>query len=73
MTKKRCSPTTPPGSIEPLRTIPQAARQLGLPVSTLRRAVNAGLVPTYHPFSSRARVRLSEVTAAIDAHGEMVK
>jgi len=46
-------------------TVPQAAEELGLPVSTLRRAVNCGLVPSYRPFGQRVRVCLSEVVAVI--------
>ena len=49
-------------------TLPQAAKALGIPVSTLRRAVNAGLIKCYTPFSSRKRVLLSEVVAAIATH-----
>jgi len=49
----------------PYSTVPHAAEQLGLPVSTLRRAVNCGLVPSYRPFGQRVRVCLPEVVAAI--------
>lgn len=58
------------GSHEPYFTIPQAAKILGLPVSTLRRATKAGLLPTHQPFSIRIRVRLSEVNAAIEEQKE---
>ncbi|WP_133484778.1 helix-turn-helix domain-containing protein [Aliiroseovarius marinus] len=51
-------------------TIPKAADRLGIPTSTLRRAVNKGLVPFHRPFSQRIRVRLTEVVAAIEAKGE---
>jgi len=54
-------------SSEPLLTIPEAAAQLGVPVSTLRRAVNAGHITTHSVFNARKRVRLSEVFAAISA------
>lgn len=54
------------GSREPYFTLPQAAKKLGLPVSLLRRAAKNGLLPTHKPFSSRTRVRLSEVNAAIE-------
>ena len=50
---------------EPYFTLPHAAKQLGLPVSTLRRAVNCGLIPSYRPFGQRVRVCLSEVVAVI--------
>jgi len=50
---------------EPYFTVPHAAEELGLPVSTLRRAVNCGLVPSYRPFGQRVRVCLSEVVAVI--------
>ena len=48
-----------------LLTIPKAAAQLGIPTSTLRRAVKLGLIAAYRPFNSRLRVRLSEVQSAI--------
>ncbi|WP_282182502.1 helix-turn-helix transcriptional regulator [Aliiroseovarius marinus] len=48
-------------------TIPQAAKRLGIPTTTLRRAVNKGLVPFHRPFSQRIRVRLSEIIAVIEA------
>lgn len=48
-------------------TIPQAADRLGIPTSTLRRAVNKGLVPFHRPFNQRIRVRLSEIIAVIEA------
>lgn len=49
-----------------LHTIPEAAAHLGIPVSTLRRAVNSGHIPTHTVFNKRKRVRLSEVTDAIE-------
>ncbi len=51
---------------ENLLTLPQAAKQLNVPVYTLRRAAKAGLIPTYTPFSQRVRVRLSEVVVAVE-------
>ena len=53
------------GSWEPFFTIPQAASQLGIPASTLRRAVNEGHVPYHRPFSKRIHLRLTEVEVAI--------
>ena len=53
---------------EPLLTIPAAAGRIGIPTSTLRRAVNAGLIPSYQALSARRRVRLSEVVEVIEAH-----
>ncbi len=50
-------------------TLPQAAKALGIPASTLRRAENAGFVKSYRPFSKRKRVVLSEVRDAIAAFG----
>ena len=55
---------------EQLLTIPEAAAQLGVPVSTLRRAVNAGHIPTHSVFNQRKRVRLSEVLSAIASRTE---
>lgn len=59
-----------PKTFEPYLTIPQAARDLGVPVSSFRRAVGAGEVPSHRPFNQRVRVRLSEVVAAIETKGE---
>ena len=53
------------GAVEPLLTIPAAAKKLGVPVYAVRRAAKAGLFPVYHPFSNRQMVRLSDVEAAI--------
>lgn len=58
------------GSSELLLTIPEAAAKFGVPVSTLRRAVNAGLIPTHTLFNARKRVRLSEVLSAIEENRE---
>lgn len=58
------------GPSEPLLTVPETAAKLGVPVSTLRRAVNAGLIPTHTVFNARKRVRLSEVLSAIEENRE---
>jgi excisionase family DNA binding protein len=50
---------------EPLLTIPEAAAQIGVPASALRRAVNAGHIPTHSVFNARKRVRISELLTAI--------
>ena len=55
------------GSSEPFLTLPRAAKELGLPISLLRRAAKSGLLPTHQPFSTRTRVLLSEIRAAIEA------
>jgi hypothetical protein len=49
-------------------TLPHAAKLLGIPISTLRRAESAGLVHSYTLCSTRKRVILSEVEAAIAAN-----
>lgn len=51
-------------------TIPAAARRLNLPVSSLRRAVKAGLIPSCTALNSRKRVRLDQVLAALEESGE---
>ena len=56
-----------PGNLEPLLTIQNAAKVLGIHVWALRRAVKAGTIPAYAPFNGRKLVRLSEVVAAINA------
>ncbi len=53
--------------IEPLLTIQHAAKELGVHVWALRRAVKAVLIPAYAPFNGRKLVRLSEVVAYIDS------
>ncbi len=54
--------------IEKFLSIPEAALRLGIPTSTLRRAVKSGLVPSYQPLGQRIRVRTSEIIAVIEAH-----
>lgn len=53
--------------IEPFLTLQQAAKELGVHVWALRRAVKAGTIAAYAPFNGRKLVRLSEVVAAINA------
>ncbi len=53
--------------IERLLTIQQAAKELGVHIWALRRAVKSGTVPAYQPFNGRKLVRLSEVVSAINA------
>jgi len=53
---------------EPFVTIPTAAKALGLKCYALRRAVNAGLIPSYRPFGKRIYVRVSEVERYVAAH-----
>lgn len=53
--------------VEPMLTIQQVAEILGVHVWALRRAIKAGTIPAYVPFNGRKLVRLSEVTAAINA------
>lgn len=53
--------------VEPFLTLQQAAKELGVHVWALRRAVKSGAIPAYQPFNGRKLVRLSEVVAAINA------
>lgn len=55
------------GRPEPLFTIRAAATAMGLKYWLLLRAVNEGTIPSYRFGSSRLRVRLSEIEAAIQA------
>lgn len=55
---------------EPYRTIPWAAKELGIKCHALRNAVNAGLIPSYQPFGSRRLVLVSEIQSYIAAHRE---
>ena len=52
---------------ELLVTIKDASDALGLPTWKLRRAAKRGTIPTYHVLNSRKYVKLSEVTAIIEA------
>lgn len=54
-------------AVEPLFTIYEAAVALGLHTWKLRRAIKAGLLPSYTLLNSRRLVRLSEVIAVIEA------
>ena len=56
-----------PLATEPLLPINHAAAALGLHTWKLRRAIKAGLVPSYTLLNSRRLVRLSEVVAVIEA------
>ncbi len=57
-----------PGSRpEKLITLQDAADALGVHYWQLQRAVKRGLIPSYTPFNSRKRVKLSEVVAYVDA------
>jgi hypothetical protein len=55
------------GPVEQLRTVKQAAADLGLPYFKLNRAVKNGLIPHYSLYNSRRLVRVSEVLAVIEA------
>ncbi len=46
--------------------IPLAAKEVGVSTWTLRRAINAGLIPTYRVGNSRRMVRLHEVVSIIE-------
>jgi hypothetical protein len=52
-------------NFEPLVTLKQAARAVGIGYWLLLRAVNNGDVPTYSFGNQRRRVRLSDIDAAI--------
>lgn len=53
--------------MEGFLTLKEAAERLNLHYHQLQRAARRGLFPTYMPFGRRIYVRLSEVTAAIEA------
>ena len=52
---------------EPFYTFKDTAKRLNLQYHQIQRAAKKGLFPTYRPFGRRPLVRLSEVTAAIEA------
>ena len=53
---------------EPLLTLKAAAEMLGIPVSTLRKAVKRQLVPSYSLFNSRKRVKFSELQSVVASY-----
>jgi excisionase family DNA binding protein len=54
-------------SSEPLLTVHNAAKALGVPYWQLQRAVRRGAVPSYAPFNGRRRVYLSELKNFVQA------
>jgi excisionase family DNA binding protein len=50
---------------EPFLTIPEAAKHLGIPHWTLRKAVKRGDIPAFSFATNRRRVRMSAVEQAI--------
>jgi len=48
-----------------LKTLPEAAKELGIPVHSLRRAAKRGDIKTYQTFSKRLRVHIPEVLEAL--------
>ena len=58
--------SAPVFNVEKFETLRSAAEILGLPVSTLRSAVRADIIPTYKFGQSRVLVRISEIIAIID-------
>ena len=52
---------------EKLVTMQVAAEALGLPTWKIRRAVKAGLIPSYSLLNGRRLVRLSEIIAVVSA------
>jgi excisionase family DNA binding protein len=53
--------------MEEFLTLKEAAERLNLHYHQLQRAAKSGLFPIYTPFGPRIYVRLSEVTASIEA------
>lgn len=53
--------------VEPFLTLQQAAKELGVHVWALRRAVKSGVIPAYQPFNRRKLVKLTEVVAYINS------
>lgn len=54
---------------EKLRTLKEAAAELGLQYFKLQRAARQGLFPTYTLLNGRRLVRLSEIIAVIERSG----
>ena len=52
---------------EPFLTIPEAAKRLGIPDWTLRRAIKRGDIPAFSFATNRRRVRMSEIEKAVRA------
>jgi len=53
--------------VDKLRTIKEAADEVGAKDWQVRRAVSRGLIPHFTPFNSRKLVRLPDVLAVIEA------
>jgi hypothetical protein len=51
---------------EPLLTIKEAAKRLGLPTFKIGRAAKLGIFPVYTLYNKRKLVRLSEIIGAIE-------
>ena len=51
---------------EPLLTLKEVAKRLGLPTFKVARAAKLGLFPTYTLLNKRKLARISEVVAAIE-------
>jgi excisionase family DNA binding protein len=61
---------------EPFLTIPEAAKRLGIPDWTLRKAVRRGDIPAFSFATNRRRVRMSAIEQAVriarqGVHGAM--
>lgn len=56
--------TTAQSEFESLMSLPEAAKLLGVPYWSLRKAIREGLIPFYSFGTKCKRVRLSEVIAA---------
>src|SRR4051794_11786554 len=55
----------PAQKLEKLVTLEQGAKQTGLPLWQLQRAVRRGTLPSYTPFNSRRLIYLSELQSLI--------
>lgn len=60
--------TTIPSAVpegQRFRTVPQAARATGIPSYKIRRAVQAGVIPSYGVLDGRIYVRIDDINAAM--------
>jgi excisionase family DNA binding protein len=58
---------SPDDQTEPFLTIPEAAKRLGIPDWTLRKAIKRGDIPAFAFATNRRRVRMSMIEEAVRA------
>jgi hypothetical protein len=57
----------PAATLEQLLTLKDVSTALNVPLFAIRRAAKSGAFPVYRIGNGRARVRISEIVAAVEA------